>query len=47
MEGQHLGMDWPVDVVIAVHRRPYRLMGDHQSEGIYCSAPMTPATGIS
>ena len=42
MEGQHQGMDGPVDVIIALHCRGQASMGGHHSGSICRSTPTTP-----
>ena len=41
MEGQHYGMDRPVDVVIAAHRRRKKSMSSHHRGGIRRMTPQT------
>ena len=43
MEGQHQGIDWPVDVIIASDPGRQKLMGSDYSGGI-CRSRLTPTT---
>ena len=41
MEGQHRGVNRPVTVVAAVHRRLQKSVGNHYSKGVCRSNPTT------